>query len=246
MANHLAISPSDGEILLINVQQNTGGSVQESVSVSFIQVPVGLSLADYARWEIWMRAQGLEAEGDAVVAVLEERTHPDMVAALTAATGVGKITSLSITPLKVALASGTSVTLGVTPVGPATTPPAPSPQSVTLSADAALGATSLAVTEFTPTSDWPIDASVNAKGAIDKALVDAAKADVATADAALAAALAIPPPEPPAVVKARAAKAAAEQALKDAEADAAADATEPTPAPVNPTPVVTPGGTQNS
>lgn len=70
---------------------------------------------------------------------------------LTAATGTSAITTLSVNALPAALSSGATLTLGY---GGGTT------QTVTLSSGASLGATSLTVTSFTPTINYPIGTAV--------------------------------------------------------------------------------------
>jgi hypothetical protein len=70
---------------------------------------------------------------------------------LTSATGVSPITTLAISALPAALSNGATLTLGY---GGAT------PQTVTLSAGASLGATSLTVTSFTPSANFPIGTDI--------------------------------------------------------------------------------------
>jgi hypothetical protein len=70
---------------------------------------------------------------------------------LTSATGTLPITSLAINALPAALSSGATLVLGF---GGGTT------QTVTLSSGASLGATSLTVTSFTPTINYPIGTAI--------------------------------------------------------------------------------------
>jgi hypothetical protein len=70
---------------------------------------------------------------------------------LTSATGTSPITSLAINALPAALSSGATLVLGY---GGGTT------QTVTLSSGASLGATSLTVTSFTPSINYPIGTAV--------------------------------------------------------------------------------------
>jgi hypothetical protein len=224
-------------------------------------MPAGLDEAGQRRFLASFRGDVAEIEYDAAVAAWEAKWYPNQVAALATGTGVGEIASLAVTPLQLALDKGASIVLGsepaavpsVTPTTPVTprpaaVPPAPkvSPQSVKLSAAAALGATSLEVEKFTPTQHWPVGTSVNAKAAREAAaakaqlVLDVAKADAAVEVAMAAAELAkeradweAAHPKPISVDQALADKAKADKALADA------DAKENTmeSAPVNPTPV---------
>jgi hypothetical protein len=80
MPNHLAISPSDGAILLIVVNPMVGGSVQENLTLSEVVVPAGTP-AEQAAF-LGSFAVGVdESELTAALLVLEERRHPEVKAA---------------------------------------------------------------------------------------------------------------------------------------------------------------------
>ena len=70
---------------------------------------------------------------------------------LSAATGTSAITTLSVNALPVALANGSTLTLGYN---------GSNPQTVTLNASASLGATSLTVVSFTPAINFPIGTDI--------------------------------------------------------------------------------------
>lgn len=227
MGTHVAISPSDGAMLLITVHAMVGGSVQENVTVSQIVFPVDLTEPEQALFLANAAGNAPQSEVDAALATLEAMQHPGFLTELAANTGVGSVTSLSVDPLPIAVPSGSSLVLGTL-----------TPQTLTTTAGAALGDTSLAVTAFTPVQDWPVDTAITSKKVFDDAAVLQAEADVAAAATALAAAEAAAAAYvPPAVVKARAVKAAADAELAAAQAAEATDA--PTPTPV-PTPVPVP------
>jgi hypothetical protein len=257
MAKHMALCPNCGEILIVHVQAMVGGSVQENVGVSYIAMPSGLDEAGQQRFLASFRGDYAELEYNAAVAAWGAKWYPDRVATLAIGTGIVEITSLSVTPLQLALDKGASVVLGSEPPAipvaapsavsqPAATPPVVkvSPQSVKLSAAATLGATSLEVEKFTPAQHWPVGTSVNAKAAREAAATKAKLAlDVAKADAAVELAMAAAEvakeradweaahPKPVTVEQALADKAKAEKALAAAS----------TPTSSGPAPTPTPG-----
>jgi hypothetical protein len=77
MSNHLALCPACGEILLINVAAHSGGSVQETLSVSHVAVPDGTA-AEQSAFLGTLAGDAPESERAVGLLALEEKRHPEL------------------------------------------------------------------------------------------------------------------------------------------------------------------------
>jgi hypothetical protein len=110
MANHIALCPACGEILLIRVAAHTGGSVQESVGVSHVVVPPGTA-AEQSAFLGTVAGDASEAERAVGLLYLEEKRHPEVKKAADAQVVADAALATATSDLAAATATGDKATI---------------------------------------------------------------------------------------------------------------------------------------
>jgi hypothetical protein len=236
MSRHLAISPSDGAILLVTVNALVGGSVQENVGLSQVVVPAGTA-AEQSLYLGSVAGDVPEVEMKAALLALEEIRHPEVKTAADAqvvadAALVSATANLATAQAKVPVdqpaidAAQTAYDKALTDKqaadkafadakSKADAEDAPPPPAEALDAAVAADQKQLAADQAAAAAE---DAAEATPPTAKAAAIAAATARVTAANAALATASAEVPHNQAAIDAAQAEKAAAGQALVNAEA----------------------------